>query len=127
MKDTVVFARFRIEHPEQLTITQVGSSLGAVYDTVPGGTISCPPRCVHTYPRGTVVTLVAVPGPGARFVGWRNRDCPGTGSCTVMMNVDLTVAPHFALPVAPHVHRHREWQGWRISWAATPPERSRIY
>jgi hypothetical protein len=44
------------------------------------------------YPRGTTVTLAPRPdtATGRSFVGWSTPDCPGTGTCTVVLEEDLT-------------------------------------
>jgi len=47
--------------------------------------------CHWAFPKGTEVSLSAQPGEGAAgFAGWSSPDCPGTGSCTVTLDDDLT-------------------------------------
>lgn len=48
--------------------------------------------CEWYFDSGKTVTLTASPDPGfsSRFVGWSNPDCPGTGSCDVTLDAQLT-------------------------------------
>jgi len=45
--------------------------------------------CHWAFERGTSVTLTAH-STGAGFTGWSTPDCPGTGSCTITLDDDLT-------------------------------------
>jgi hypothetical protein len=48
------------------------------------------------------VTVVAIPDHGSVFQGWSVADqlwvCPGTGSCEITMNRDVTVIATFTQP-----------------------------
>ncbi|MCP9487837.1 MAG: hypothetical protein MSC30_18515 [Gaiellaceae bacterium MAG52_C11] len=46
--------------------------------------------CRWGFERGTAVTLSAKADSGRSFVGWSDPDCPGTGSCTLTLDADLT-------------------------------------
>ncbi len=83
-----------------LTVSTSGS--GSVIST--DGSINCPGNCTGTYPATTPVTLNAYPAPGWAFTGWTGA-CTGTGSCTVTMTNNQTVAatflPYYMLTVNP--------------------------
>lgn len=62
---------------------------------VSGAGIDCPgSRCRVEVPAGTTVTLHAMPGAAATFLGWVG--CPGTGDCTVTVNVQTSIQARFA-------------------------------
>ena len=46
--------------------------------------------CRWGYEQGSTVTLTAIAEQGKSFVGWSTPDCPGTGSCTVTLDGDVT-------------------------------------
>ncbi|MBA2298735.1 MAG: hypothetical protein H0W14_11945 [Actinobacteria bacterium] len=46
--------------------------------------------CRWGYEQGTSVTLSATADSGKSFVGWSTPDCPGTGSCTVTLDAEVT-------------------------------------
>ncbi|MDQ3822298.1 MAG: hypothetical protein M3321_03555, partial [Actinomycetota bacterium] len=75
-------------HP--LTVAIEGT--GRVDSDLPG--IECPPACSIPWESGTLVTLTAIPGPGARFVGWRGA-CTGRGVCALAVSAGLTVTAAF--------------------------------
>jgi hypothetical protein len=81
-------------NPFRLTVVVAGS--GKVTSNPPG--IDCvlgSPTCEAMYENGTVVTLTATPGAGARFHQWRN-DCRGTSpSCAVTMKGNKQVKAVF--------------------------------
>ncbi len=82
-----------------LTVSTSGS--GSVIST--DGSINCPGNCTQTYPATTQVTLNAYPASGWAFTGWTGA-CTGTGSCTVNMTQNQTVAatflPYYQLTVS---------------------------
>jgi hypothetical protein len=59
------------------------------------GGISCGSLCSAAYASGTVVTLTATPGKGARFGGWFGGGCTGTGNCTVTLDKAISVTAAF--------------------------------
>jgi len=75
-----------------LTVTKQGS--GTVSSS-PGG-ISCGSVCTAGYVSGTVVTLTAVPGRGARFYGWSGGGCSGPGTCKVTLKAKMSVTASFS-------------------------------
>ncbi len=74
------------------TLTASTNGNGAVTST--DGFINCPGTCSHSYPANSQVTLNASPAQGWRFAGWSGA-CTGTGSCTVTMTQNLSVAATF--------------------------------
>ena len=58
--------------------------------------ISCGSTCSASYAAGSVVTLTAVPGRGARFKGWSGGGCSGTDTCTVTLNTAASVMASFS-------------------------------
>ena len=69
---------------------------GRVDSDLPG--IECPPACSIPWESGTVVTLRATPGPGARFLGWAGP-CAGTDDCAVRTDAPQFVTARFGVPV----------------------------
>ena len=81
-----------------VVVTKSGTASGSIASSPPG--IVCGATCSYTYPAGKVVTLTAVPAPGSKFTGWSRGGCSGTGPCTMVGNVSVTVTATFAvLPV----------------------------
>ena len=58
--------------------------------------ISCGATCSASYVSGTTVTLTAVPGRGAQFIGWNGGGCSGTGTCTVTLASNVSVTASFS-------------------------------
>jgi hypothetical protein len=82
-----------------VAVTKAGTASGSIASSPPG--IVCGATCSFTYPAGKVVTLTAVPAPGSTFTGWSRGGCSGTGPCTMVGNVFVTVTATFAgLPVS---------------------------
>ena len=75
-----------------LSVTTKGP--GAVSSNPAG--ISCGSTCSASYVSGSVITLTAVPRRGARFNGWSDRGCSGTGTCTVTLNTAYAVTATFS-------------------------------
>ncbi len=78
------------------THTVILSTLGTGTATSNPAGINCPPGCAATsatFADGTTVVITA--SPTALFGG----DCTGTGSCTVVVNGDLTVFLAYQFPV----------------------------
>ena len=79
--------------PGSISTDTPGFDLDAGNDTTP---ISGPctnsegeGECHWGFPRGTAVTLTANPTADG-LNGWSSPDCPGTGSCTITVNDDVT-------------------------------------
>ena len=88
--------RFQIAPvPRQLTALTAGTG-GGLIEAIPGGVLCAPGLdCRQRYPDGSVVQLVAVPNPGAVFLGWSGA-CTGTDDdCTVTMNAAKSVTANF--------------------------------
>jgi ELWxxDGT repeat protein len=62
--------------------------------TTPGGSTACE----RSYTQGDPVVLTALPAPGSVFVGWNHPSCPGTGTCTISMDVHQLVGARFLGP-----------------------------
>ena len=77
-----------------LTVTRDGSGAGTVTSVPPA--IDCGATCSADFPEGTLVDLVATPGPGSAFSGWSGA-CTGTGSCSVTMDQARSVGATFVL------------------------------
>jgi List-Bact-rpt repeat protein len=60
-----------------------------------GGGVSCKRRCTALLPRGTRLTLRAVPAATSRLVRWSGA-CRGTRSCRLVMNAPHSVRATFA-------------------------------
>ncbi len=69
--------------------------------TVEGGGIICPSRCFETFATSTPVTLTATPMLGSVFSGWSDTNCPGTGTCIVIMDNNKSVTATFTRMSAP--------------------------
>jgi hypothetical protein len=81
-----------------VAVIKAGTASGSIASSPPG--IVCGATCSYTYPAGKLVTLTAVPAPGSTFTGWSRGGCSGTGPCTMVGNVSVTVTATFAvLPV----------------------------
>ncbi len=83
----------------RLIVTRPGDGLGLVTsDGNPGWTIDCGSVCSQNYNANNrqVVTLTAAADIGSVFLGW-GGDCAGTGSCSVTMDADRSVAATFSL------------------------------
>jgi hypothetical protein len=76
-----------------LTVTKNGSGTGTVTSSPAG--IDCGATCSADFDSGTEVVLTAVAASGSRFSGWSDESCPGTGTCTVTMNGDMSVTATF--------------------------------
>jgi hypothetical protein len=72
-----------------LTVSKTGTGTGVITSNPAG--INCGTTCTQMFDAGTSVTLTASPETGSSFDGWSGSSCSGTGSCTVIMNSDLTV------------------------------------
>lgn len=83
----------------KLTITKAGAGSGALSST-PNG-IACGEACAAEFNQGERVTLLATPDARSRFAGWSvsgAEPCPGTGTCTVLLNHDAEVSANFEEP-----------------------------
>ena len=81
--------------PVALSVTARGSAPGSITSDPAG--ISCASSCLASFAAGTVTTLVATPGPRARFKGWGGA-CSGTApGCTVTLNSARSVTATFSM------------------------------
>jgi len=78
-----------------LATAKAGNGSGTVTSSEAG--ISCGATCSHTYPDGTIVTLMATPTTGSTFKGWSGGGCSGTGRCIVTLNSQKAVTATFGL------------------------------
>jgi hypothetical protein len=79
-----------------LVVTKTGGAqaTSTVASSPPG--IDCGATCSYTYPAGKLITLTAAPSSGYVFTGWSRGGCSGTGPCTIVGNVPVTVTATFA-------------------------------
>jgi hypothetical protein len=106
-RTTSIKALFTAPPPpdKTLTLTKAGSGTGTVTSSPAG--ISCGSTCAHAFKHGTTVTLTAVASARSRFAGW-SGECSGTGSCTLTMSANRSVAATFkVLCVVPKVKGKR--------------------
>jgi hypothetical protein len=73
-----------------LSVSRTGSGKVTSADL----SIDCGATCTANYLSGTVVTLTAIPTPGATFTGWGGA-CSGTAGCVVTMNAASSVSANF--------------------------------
>lgn len=78
-----------------LTVSRNGTGTGTVTSS-PGG-ISCGSTCSADFTPGSMVTLTAAASADSTFTGWDAPGCPGTGDCTVTMDMSRTVTATFTL------------------------------
>jgi len=62
--------------------------------SAPSG-IDCGLTCSAAYLSGASVTLTPQANPGASFLGWSGGGCSGTGTCTITLGANTTVAANF--------------------------------
>jgi hypothetical protein len=80
--------------------TSNGGCCGTLQPSAGGftGAQSCnsqsPNVCTYGYGAGSVVTIVASPDSGSKFVGWTGA-CSGTQACVVTMDADETANATF--------------------------------
>jgi hypothetical protein len=55
--------------PLEIRVIRGGDGSGTIVSEPAG--IACPPTCTARFPYGAVVTLVALPNPGAPFISWK--------------------------------------------------------
>jgi Divergent InlB B-repeat domain/PASTA domain len=92
--DTSVTATFVLMR--SLTVSRSGNGSGSVTSSPSG--INCGATCSAQFDDGTSVTLTPAAASGSHFTGW-SGDCTGTGTCTLTMNVNHSVAARFDKPV----------------------------
>jgi hypothetical protein len=71
--------------------------------------ITCTSNCTETFPDGDTVTLTAMPGPGYNFAGWTGA-CTGTGTCSLSMTTNRSVAAEFVEQPTDDVIFHDRFQ-----------------
>jgi Right handed beta helix region/Divergent InlB B-repeat domain len=77
-----------------LTVTVAGGGTGTV-TSAPAG-LTCSTVCTASFAAGTSVTLTATPGAGSVFADWSAGACPGTGSCTVVLDQARGITARFS-------------------------------
>lgn len=94
---TVTVAASPPPPPTAFILTASVSGPGTV--TIDGSLVNCV-SCAVSYASGRVVTLMAQPETGARFLGWTGTACAaaGTGPCAVTVMSSTTVTARFARP-----------------------------
>jgi hypothetical protein len=103
------------QEDEQVTLQAVTAGPGTLTLSTPDGTLgTCQvdqqqdvgdTQCAPTLDPGTVVTLVAAPLSGARFLGWSDFECPNTSrTCKITMTGDRFITARFS-PVTLTVQR----------------------
>ena len=80
------------------TVQVERSGDGRVVSNAPG--IDCGAVCSASFPRGNVITLIALPGRGARFAGWSGA-CAGTTWCEVPAGSGRSVSAAFVETTTP--------------------------
>ncbi|RPI28606.1 MAG: hypothetical protein EHM61_04525 [Acidobacteria bacterium] len=91
--DRAVTATFNaVATTRALTVSKAGTGQGTVTSTPAG--ITCGSDCSENYASGTSVTLTAAATAGSMFQGWSGA-CSGTGTCTLVMDVDRAVTATF--------------------------------
>ena len=65
------------------------------------GFISCGSICSHNYELDSTITLNALPGSNAKFLGWSGGGCSGTGTCTVVLSDNTSVTANFVTIAQP--------------------------
>jgi List-Bact-rpt repeat protein len=88
-----VAATFTAAPPTSYPLSVTESGPGAVTSSPAG--INCGADCSESYVRGTIVSLMATPANGARFLGWTGA-CSGTGACSVTLTAASTVSATFS-------------------------------
>jgi hypothetical protein len=78
-----------------LTITKTGTGSGTVTSNPEG--IDCGSDCSETYDYNTSVTLTAAADTGSTFTDWSGYTCPGTSTCTVLIDAAKSVTSNFVL------------------------------
>ena len=76
-----------------LTVKKSSPAAGIVSSSPSG--IDCGSSCSGSFIQGTVVTLIAAPGPHSRLQRWAGCDSVSGTSCTVTIGADRTVAATF--------------------------------
>lgn len=92
--DAAKFVTAAFSGRKTLTVVKAGAGGGTV-TSLPAG-INCGGTCSAQFDFGTSVTLSAAPDTSSIFAGWSGGGCSGTGTCTVVMNADITVTATFA-------------------------------
>jgi Divergent InlB B-repeat domain len=91
--DGTAWANFDVNPGVPLALNVAVSGPGMVVSD-PAGIRCTSLTCGATFPAGVPVTLTAVAGPDARFVGWGGA-CSGTGACSVTIAARTDVSASF--------------------------------
>lgn len=76
-----------------LTVFKTGLGAGTIVSSPEG--IYCGEDCGELFPKGSTVTLSALPEAGTVFGGWTGGGCSGTGPCSIMLEQRTSVAALF--------------------------------
>lgn len=79
----------------RLTILKDGVSQSSVSVTSDQPEVRCGTTCSASFKSGTEVKLTATPEVKFVFTGWVGAECPGMGSCSVIMNGHQTITAVF--------------------------------
>ena len=96
-----VTAKFAALKKYTLKVIKTKTGTVAGTDETGGTVINCGVSgtdCSDLNYEGTakVVNLTATPKTGYKFIGWSDKSCTGTGTCTVTLSTNKTITPKFA-------------------------------
>jgi hypothetical protein len=85
---------------QHLLTVDVFNGGGGTITSSPAAIFNCPTTCAAPFDQGSVVTLTAVPAPGAQILGWSGGGCSGTATtCQVTMSDARSVTVTFGFPL----------------------------
>jgi hypothetical protein len=83
--------------PNSAYLTAQAHGVGTI--TSSDGNINCGSACIHLYPKGASVSLLATAGAGATFTQWFGPCAGQANPCTVSVSQYTAVSADFASPV----------------------------